>query len=63
MQYYDTRSSYPVGTKVQFIDSGQKAEVVSVEESDEDNYESETDVFLRMNGQIIHSDVSRIERR
>lgn len=59
----ETRAYYPVGTSVQFTESGEEAEIVSIEESDEyDEYQSETDVFVYMNGLVLRTDVDRIER-
>lgn len=55
-----TRADFPVGKEVQYRDSGQEGVIVSISEADEEEYESETDVFVEMNGQVVHSDVSKL---
>ena len=58
-----TRADYPIGTEVKFTESGQEAEVVSIEKSDDyKEYESDSDIFVLMNGQILRTNVERIER-
>ena len=55
-----TRANFPIGTDVEFSESGQPATVVSIEKSDEKEYESATDIFVLMNGQVIRTNVERL---
>ena len=59
----DSRVDFPIGTEVEFIESGQEALVVSIEEQDKhEDYQSDSDVFVLMNGLVTRTDASKIRR-
>lgn len=57
----EKRSDVFIGQTVQYSDSGTEVEVVSEKEADGEEYESDTDVFVKMGGIIQHTDVSELE--
>lgn len=61
MEYEQTRADFPVGSTAQYP-SGQEVEIVSISETEQESYENPTQVFVRMNGLIQSTDVSKLEK-
>lgn len=57
-----TRSDFPIGTEVEYVESGQEAEIVSIREADAKEYDSPTQVFVQMNGLVNSTDISNIQK-